>query len=138
MRIVLSTESTGLAYFPGLAQDVTIDSQQLPEDAADTLQRLVQEANFFEQPDDVCGSTRAFDIRQYSLTIQDGRRRHTVTLTDQVEDPALRALLAEVQEVAQEKRQTPAKGRRGSKTGKPQDNNSRGSNTGQGKPSQEP
>ena len=133
MRIVLSTESTGLAYFPGLAQDVTIDSRQLPEDAADTLQRLVEEANFFDQPDDMCGSTRAFDIRQYSLTIQDGRRRHTVTLTDQVEDPALRALLSEVQEVAQEKRQTQAKGRKGAKTGKPPANSPKGSNPSQAK-----
>ena len=134
MRIVLSTESTGLAYFPGLAQDVTIDSKQLPEDAADTLQRLVQEANFFEQPDDMCGSTRAFDMRQYSLTIQDGRRRHTVTLTDQVDDPALRALLAEVQEVAQDKRQTQAKGRGSSKTSQPQDRSSSRPNTSKGKP----
>ena len=118
MRIVLSTESTGLAYFPGLAQDVTIDSRQLPEDAADMLQRLVEEANFFEQPPEVCDSARAYDIRQYSLTIQDGRRCHTVTLTDQVEDPALRALLVEVQEVAQEKRQAQAKRRGAPKNGK--------------------
>ena len=119
MRIVLSTESTGLAYFPGLAQDVTIDSRYLPEDAVVTLQRLVEEANFFEQPRDMCEGARACDMRQYSLTIQDGRRRHTITLTDQVEDPALRALLVEVQEVAHEKRQTQAKGRGAAKNGKP-------------------
>lgn len=112
MRIVFSAESTGLAYFPGLAKPVTIDSKQLPQDEADELKRLVDEAQFFERTYTVNGTTRGMaDYQQYTITIVDGKRRKTLTVACPSEDPALQALIEEVQSVAHEQRRaSPNKG----------------------------
>lgn len=51
MRIKRETNSTGLAYFPGLAEPVTIDTRQLPEEVAQELGRLVAKAGVFDEPE---------------------------------------------------------------------------------------
>jgi len=43
----------------------------------------------------VAGTPRsgAADVRQYTITVEEGGRQHTVQLADPVEDPALQELL---------------------------------------------
>jgi hypothetical protein len=93
MRIEFQTEG-GIAHFPGLSQPVVIESDALAEEDASELKRLVEAANFFEQPTDV-GAPRsgAADYRRYTISVEDGGRQHTIQLADAVEDPTLQQLL---------------------------------------------
>jgi hypothetical protein len=95
VRVQFKAESTGAAFFPGLAQPMTIDSATLPGEEAAELEGVVQAARFFDLPA-VVGAMRrgAADYRQYSITVEDGGRRHSVRLTDPVEDPHLQRLLS--------------------------------------------
>jgi hypothetical protein len=93
MRIVFTTEG-GLAFFPGLSRPIVIDSHDLAAAEAAELERLLDSARFFELPEDSralhCG---AADYRQYTITVENKNRRHTVRLADPVESPQLQALL---------------------------------------------
>ena len=93
MRIQFKMEG-GIAYFPGLSKPITIDSDQLPKQESDELKRLVDATHFFALPA-VMGSPSpgAADYRQYTITIQDEGKQHTVHVTDLIEDPNLQALL---------------------------------------------
>jgi len=104
VRIELQT-SGGIAYFPGLARPVTVDSGNLPAEQAADLERQVEAARFFDLPAVVGGPSRgAADYRQYTLTVEASGKRHTVHLTDPVSDPALQALLQAVQDQARAQR----------------------------------
>jgi len=93
MRVQFKTEG-GITYFPGLSKPVTIESADLPQAEADTLRRLVEAARFFELPADSRALRRgAADYHQYMITVEDGRRHHTVRLADPIESPELQALV---------------------------------------------
>jgi hypothetical protein len=112
MRIEFKQEG-GLAYFPGLARPVVVDGEQLAAADAAVLQRRVEAAQFFEQPAEgaapkAAASARtragAADLQRYTITVEDGGRRHTVTLTDPVDDPALEDLLGYLRAKSREQR----------------------------------
>jgi hypothetical protein len=71
-----------------------IEGDALTEEDARELQRLVEAARFFERPT-VAGAPRhgAADYRQYTITVEEGGRQHTIRLTDPVDDPSLQQLL---------------------------------------------
>jgi hypothetical protein len=93
MRIELKTEG-GIAHFPGLSRPVVIDSAGLSAEDDAELRRLVEAARFFERPPTVGTPSRgAADYRQYTISVEDGGRQHTVKLADPVEDPSLQQLL---------------------------------------------
>ena len=93
MRVELQTDG-GVAYFPGLNKPIVVDSRELPNQQAARLQQLIDSARFFELP----AASRALpkgavDMRRYTITVEDGRRRRTVRLTDPIEDANLQALI---------------------------------------------
>ena len=93
MRVIFQSEG-GIAHFPGLSRPVTIDGDQLPEPAAAELRQLIETARLFDQPAQVGSPARgAADYRQYTITVEADGRRHTVRLTDPVDDPALQRLV---------------------------------------------
>jgi hypothetical protein len=93
MRVELQTEG-GVAYFPGLAKPVVVDSSQMPNDQATQLQQLLDSCNFFELPAASRSLPKgAADMRRYTITVQDGRRHRTVRVSDPVDDPQLQALI---------------------------------------------
>jgi hypothetical protein len=97
MRVELHIDG-GMAYFPGLSKPVVVDSRELSDAQATQLQQLIDSARFFELP----AASRALpkgaaDMRHYTITVVDGRRRRTVRLNDPVEDPHLQALIAFLQ-----------------------------------------
>jgi hypothetical protein len=93
MRIVFTTEG-GLAFFPGLSQPALIDSHDLSAAEAAELARLLDAACFFELPENSRAPHRsAADYRQYTITVENKNRRHTVRLADPAENPQLQALL---------------------------------------------
>jgi hypothetical protein len=97
MRIEFQTEG-GIAHFPGLSRPVVIESEALAEEDASELKRLVEAARFFERPT-FAGAPRsgAADYRQYTITVEEGGRQHTIQLADPVEDPTLQPLLRFIQ-----------------------------------------
>jgi hypothetical protein len=105
MKLKVSMESTGLGYFPGLAKPTTVDVDALPEKQSEQIKRLVEEASFFDQPRQVEDPTRGlYDAQQVTLTIEEGKRRHTVQMPNPVGDPALQALLDEALAQVREQR----------------------------------
>ncbi len=106
MHIELKREG-GIAFFPGLARPRTIDVEALPPETADAIRRGVQEARFFEQPATVGTASRgAADQTRYTVTIEDGGRRHSVQLLEPVEEPHLRSLLELLQRAEKAHRAT--------------------------------
>ena len=102
MTIEFST-SGGVAYFPGLAAPFKVDTADLPADRRSTVERLVEEANFFDQPADAPQPSRGADYQTYTITIKDGDRTHTVRLVDPIKDPALASLVQALQKLRTEK-----------------------------------
>jgi hypothetical protein len=93
MRIVFTTEG-GLAFFPGLSRPAVINSHDLAAAEAAELERLLDSARFFELPEGSRALHRgAADYRQYTMSVENKNRRHTVRLADPVENPQLEALL---------------------------------------------
>lgn len=96
MHLRLETEG-GFAVFPGLNQPIEIDTSQLPAAEAAEFTRLVEAAHFFAQPAVTPAPSGAADYRQYTITVEQDGRTHTVQVADPVTDPALGALVAQLQ-----------------------------------------
>lgn len=94
MRIQLKIEG-GLAYFPGLSSPITIDGNALPPQEADKLKQLLDAVHFFDLPPVLnVPAPGAADYHQYTITVDDDSKHHTVQMTDPIEEPNLQALLA--------------------------------------------
>lgn len=92
MLVRLETDG-GFAFVPGRNRPITVDSNDLgPVDAA-KLAHLVEIANFFALPVKVGRfPPDAADVRRYTVTVEDGTRRHSVSFVDPVTDMHLAAL----------------------------------------------
>jgi hypothetical protein len=99
MRVEFSVEG-GIAFFPGLSKPVEVDVDKLDEDEARRLQQLVEAAHFFDLPVAAQAPVHGAADRQYSvLTIDDGIRKHTVRVTEPIEDSALDELFHTVRKL---------------------------------------
>jgi hypothetical protein len=93
MRVTFSAEG-GIAFFPGLSRPVTIDQDQLSEEDAHELVRLVDECSFFDQPAKAAKTPKgAADVQLYTITVDDGEQRHTVKVQEPIADQGLRELV---------------------------------------------
>jgi hypothetical protein len=93
MRVELQTDG-GIAYFPGLNKPVVVDSGDLTKEQAAQFRQLIDATHFFDLPAASRSLPKgAADMRRYTITVQDGRRRRTVRLNDPVEDTHLQALI---------------------------------------------
>src|SRR5436190_21916296 len=88
MRVTLQ-RSGGFANQP---LNLTLDSDQLSPEQAQTLRELVDRAHFFDQPAEIRAS-RGADLFQYDLTIEDGGRQHSIRLDDGTGPEALQDLI---------------------------------------------
>ena len=101
MRIQITMEGG----FAGLSRSDTIDTSTLSPKEASELEGLIRSARFFEQPARAnAPPAGAADYRQYTITIEDGGRRHTVVATDPINDAALQSLVRQVQAHAKAQR----------------------------------
>ena len=99
MQIIF--ERTG--GFMGSKTSLTIDLDELSSDQAQTLRRLLDEANFFtltENPP----THSVPDGFQYTIIVEDETGRHSVTTTDTTTPEELRPLLQELSQRARSQR----------------------------------
>ena len=101
MRIEFKMEG-GLAHFPGLAKTVCFESEQFPREELAEVEGLVEKVRFFELPSSLPPPAKgAADYYTYTVTVEAGGRRHTVRLTDPMEDANLQRLITVLRTRAQ-------------------------------------
>jgi Emfourin len=94
MHIQFKAEG-GMAFIPGLSQEATLASANLSQQEIDKLQKLIDQSRFFELPAEFSTAPAgAADFRQYTVTIEEEGRRHTIQFTDLLDNPALKELFA--------------------------------------------
>jgi hypothetical protein len=92
MLIQFKTEG-GIAHLPGLSEPVTIDTDELPVEQANELERLIEVADFFELPATSAPPPGAADYQQYTISVTTPSRSHEARLTDPIENPRVRELV---------------------------------------------
>ena len=83
----------GFVYLPTRSEPVTIDTDDLSEEEAKELERLIEAAGFFELPETSSPPRGAADYLRYTISATTPEHSHTVHLTDPIEDPHLQALV---------------------------------------------
>jgi hypothetical protein len=94
-----------MAYMPGLAAPVAIDTATLAPELASALEELVRQADFFSAPATVGTVSRgAADHQTYRITIHDHHRSHTIKVVDLAARPEVAALVQGLQRHVKELR----------------------------------
>ncbi|MCB1826531.1 MAG: hypothetical protein KDJ54_18915 [Candidatus Competibacteraceae bacterium] len=97
MKITIEING-GFAPLPALSRPITIDTTTLNPQLVRQLESLVRDAAFFDRPAFINTTAKgAADYRTYTITVQDGPRVHTVSLTDPISDPSLEQLVSHLQ-----------------------------------------
>lgn len=91
MRVTMQ-RTGGVAYFPGLAKERTLDADRLAAPDRDTLAALVARARFFERPDPP-QDTRGADRTSVVITIESGAKTRRLTILEPTDDRDLRDLI---------------------------------------------
>jgi len=86
-------DRSGGAISNNLHLDLNLSS--LSEYEAQRLQKMVDEADFFNIPENLCGSSSA-DEFQYEITVDSGTSFHTVHATDTTMPKSLLPLVKEL------------------------------------------
>ncbi len=106
MRVIFTSEG-GVAFFPGLSRPVAIDAAALTDEERNELKHLIDECDFFALPSEAAKPAKgAADYRQYTITVEEQGRRHTVKASDPLDDPKLRNLIGFLQGKVREIRKT--------------------------------
>ena len=92
MRVQFKMDG-GFAYLPDRVAPVTIDTDELPEEEASELERLIEAAGFFDLPETSAVPRGAADYLRYTISVASPEQSHTVHFTDPIEDPDLQALV---------------------------------------------
>ena len=101
MRIDFQSDG-GFGAFPGLNLPVHVDTATLPTAEANAVYKMVSDANLFALPANMGSPTPgSADVKQYTLSVEDGALSNTVTFCDLVAHPGLRA----IQEYMERKRE---------------------------------
>ena len=83
----------GLVYIPERSEPVTLDTDDLPEEEGEELERLIEAAGFFGLPETSPPPRRAADGFRYTISVTSSGRSHTVHLADPIEDTDIQALV---------------------------------------------
>ncbi|MGB7873651.1 MAG: protealysin inhibitor emfourin [Anaerolineales bacterium] len=89
--------------FMGRKVNVTIETDDLPDDQAELLNDLVNDAGFFELPADLTKLNMP-DSFTYNITISSDERQHSVRVSDTTAPDDLRPLLDELSRQARMQR----------------------------------
>lgn len=86
----ISLERSG--GFTGIPLTVTLDTETLAPDRATQLRHLVEAADFFHLPSTLSTSAQP-DRFEYAVTVREGDRSHTITVSEAAIPAPLRPLL---------------------------------------------
>ena len=89
--------------FMGRKVSVSIDLDDLPDEQADLLDDLLDEADFFELPADLTRPAMP-DAFTYNITISSDKGQHSVRVSDTMAPDDLRPLLEELSKQARMQR----------------------------------
>ncbi len=78
--------------FMGRKLNFSVDLDELPNDQAETLNRLLQQADFFNLPENLISRPMP-DEFTYSITVETATQRHMVRVSDTSMTDRLRPLL---------------------------------------------
>ncbi|MFI9150434.1 protealysin inhibitor emfourin [Streptomyces sp. NPDC053367] len=92
MKVTLATHGGQAAAIQRRLPPDVLDSDDLPEDAAAELARLVAAA-LAQDAEGPSGPGRARDAMSYTITVEDGGRSTVLTRSDTTMSPAFAALL---------------------------------------------
>ncbi|HBE56381.1 MAG TPA: hypothetical protein DEG17_04765 [Cyanobacteria bacterium UBA11149] len=79
--------------FAGINMVKVFDSATLSENEISQLRRLVEAADFFRLPKNITAKTPQPDRFQYLLTVEDNKKKHTVTVGEQSMPGTMRPLI---------------------------------------------
>jgi hypothetical protein len=95
MRITFRRVGAPDAFFPGLMRPFVLDTENLEEEERRHLAHLVEASRFFDQPAETDQPPpQAVGYLEYTVTVVEHYRSHTVRLSDFTADADLQALLA--------------------------------------------
>jgi hypothetical protein len=82
--------------FGGMRREVRVETQSLPREVREPLEGLVQDSGFFSLPGKFPKPGKGADYFTYSITVDDGKRVHTVQVSEPSLPDSLRPLVREV------------------------------------------
>ena len=82
--------------FGGMRREVRVETQSLPREEREPLEVLVQDSGFFSLPGKFPKPGKGADYFTYSITVDDGKRVHTVQVSEPSLPDSLRPLVREV------------------------------------------
>jgi hypothetical protein len=82
--------------FGGMRREARIETQSLPSEEREPLEGLVQDSGFFALPGQFPRPKKGADYFTYSITVDDGKRVHTVQVAEPSLPDSLRPLIREV------------------------------------------
>jgi len=82
--------------FGGMRREARVETGTLPRGVREPLEGLVKDAGFFSLPGRFPKPARGADFFTYSITVEDGERRHTVEVSEPSLPPALKPLIREI------------------------------------------
>ncbi len=89
--MLISLERSG--GFAGISKVIEIDSAKLPQNQAEQLLMLLETANFFNLPAYIADESKQRDRFQYTLTVEDKNKQHTVTVNESSIPETLKPLI---------------------------------------------
>jgi hypothetical protein len=90
--------------FAGIAVSATIDSADLSESQAGELRKLIDQADFYNLPAVIAPPKPHPDRFQYSVTVRDNGRQHTVRVSEEAMPPNVSPLIKWLSEAARQGR----------------------------------
>jgi len=98
MELVLETSGGFIGAVAG--RSVRVDTTQLEASAARSLELLVHNSQFFDQPErGVAPPAGAADFQTYTLTVREGTRCHQIEVTEPITDPAIAELILALEDL---------------------------------------
>ncbi len=85
--------------FAGIPMSFSVDAATLSSEESTRLRQLVDTANFFQLPKTISAPAQP-DRFQYAITVQEGSRKHTVTVGEAGVPDTLKPLLNWLMEAA--------------------------------------
>ncbi len=90
--------------FAGMRLETTVDSNALPPEEAKTLQQELDSAHFFQLPNQIKEQGGGADRFQYEITVDDGKKKHTVETGEAAMPDTLQPLIQHLELLARTRR----------------------------------